>query len=101
MSSYIEAYQALGQVIAMSVGAADDFELQLENIETGSIASLLKSVPGRVRTWVEDAVFDAGVQLAGELSEIDSTSTEEDVDLLAAKLEAHLKNLILGKPWIL
>ncbi|WPN62673.1 hypothetical protein QMK47_24630 [Pseudomonas sp. P9_35] len=97
MSGYIEAYQALGQVIAVSVGAADDFELRLENVETGSIASLLKSVPGRVRTWVEDAVFDAGVKLAGELSEVDSTSTEEEVDLLATKLEAQLSKLNLGQ----
>ncbi|MDP9785612.1 hypothetical protein [Pseudomonas fluorescens] len=97
MSSYIDAYQALGQVIAVSVGAADDFELRLEDVETGSIASLLKSVPGRVRSWVEDAVFDAGVKLAGELSEIDSTSTEEDVDILASKLEAQLSKLDLGQ----
>jgi len=97
MSSYIEAYQALGRVIAMSVGAADDFELRLENVETGSIASLLRSVPGRVRTWVEDAVFDAGVNLAGELSEVDCTSTEEDVDLLATKLEAQLSKLDIGQ----
>jgi len=97
MSGYIEAYQALGQVIAVSVGAADDFELRLENVETGSIASLLKSVPGRVRTWVEDAVFDAGAKLAGELSEVDSTSTEEEVDLLATKLEAQLSKLNLGQ----
>lgn len=97
MSGYIEAYQALGQVIAMSIGSADDFELRLDNVETGSIASLLRSVPGRVRSWVEDAVFDAGVKLADELSEIDATSTEEDVDLLATKLEKQLSRLDLGQ----
>jgi hypothetical protein len=90
MSSYIEAYQAIGQVMVGSLGGNEDFALQLENVETGSVASLLKAVPGRVGEWLEKALFESSLKLAEELSDIDSTSTEEEVDILAQQLESEL-----------
>lgn len=96
MSAYIEAYQSIGQIMVTSLGGHEEFALQLDNVETGSVASLLKSVPGRVGQWLEKALFESSFKLADELSDVESTSTEEEVDLLAMQLEAELAKSTIG-----
>ncbi|WP_150115973.1 hypothetical protein [Xanthomonas phaseoli] len=90
MGSYIEAYQAIGQVIANSVGKNEEFFLQLESVETGSVASLLRAVPGQVSEWLENMLIKSGIELAETLSTTDNTSTEEEVDHIASELESLL-----------
>lgn len=90
MSCYIEAYQALGQVMVSALGCEEDFTFQLEGVQVASIASLLKAAPGRFKEWVESAVYQSGFSLAEKLSTIQSTATEEEVDALASDLEADL-----------
>ncbi|MFW3166338.1 hypothetical protein WBQ28_17800 [Pseudomonas syringae pv. syringae] len=90
MSSYIEAYQAIGQVLANSLGGRDEFALQLVNVETGSVASVLKAVPGLLSEWLGNALIQSGVSLAASLSDIESTDTEEEVNKLASELETQL-----------
>lgn len=90
MSSYIEAYEAIGQVMVGSLGAHGEFALRLEGVETGSVASVLKAVPGRLKGWFETAVFESSMKLAEELSGLESATTEEEVDQLASGVEAEL-----------
>jgi hypothetical protein len=97
MSSYIEAYQAIGQVMASSLGDREEFALRLEKVEAGSVASVLRAVPGLVRDWIETAIFESSIKLAEDLSEIESTSTEEEVDQLASKLETELAKSETGQ----
>jgi hypothetical protein len=90
MSSYIEAYEAIGQVMVGSLGAQGEFALRLEDVETGSVASVLKAVPGRLKGWFETAVFESSMKLAEDLAGLESTTTEEEVDQLASGVEAEL-----------
>ena len=90
MSSYIEAYEAIGQVMVGSFGTQEEFKLRLEDVETGSIASLLKAVPGRLKGWFETAVFESSMKLAENLGGLESTTTEEEVDQLASGIETEL-----------
>lgn len=90
MSCYIEAYQALGQVIVNALGDTEDFALQLESIEAGSVASFIKAVPGRVKGWMSSAIIESGFQLADTLSGVESTATEGEVDAIASVLENEL-----------
>lgn len=90
MSSYIEAYQAIGQVLANSLGKKEDFYLQLESVETGSVASLLRAVPGRLSEWFANILIQSGIELAETLSNLENTSTEEEVDQIASELESQI-----------
>ncbi len=90
MSGYIEAYQALGQAIVNALGDPEDFALQLECVEAGSIASFIKAVPGRFKGWMSSAIIDSGFRLADTLSNVDSTATEGEVDAIASVLEEEL-----------
>ncbi|MFJ4256595.1 hypothetical protein ACIP01_06510 [Pseudomonas monteilii] len=90
MSSYIEAYQAIGQVMASSFDTNQEFALRLEDVQTGSIASLLRAVPGRITGWFESAIFDSSMKLAQNLEGVEATTTEEEVDQLASRVEASL-----------
>ncbi len=89
MSSYIEGYQALGQVIANSVGEKDNINLKLENIETNSIASLL-NLANETGKWLGDIFFSSSLKLVEELSTTESTETEDDVDSIAQTLESEV-----------
>lgn len=97
MSSYIEAYQAIGQVLVNSLGGREEFALQLQTVETGSVASLLRAVPGRLSEWLGNALIQSGVDLASTLSGVESTSTEEEVDQLASELETQLAKTGTGQ----
>lgn len=97
MSSYIEAYQAIGQVMVGSLGGNEEFSLQLERVEAASVASLLRAVPGHFGEWLEKALFESSFRLAEGLSEIDITSTEEEVDALASQLESELAKSSTGQ----
>lgn len=90
MSCYIEAYQAFGQVIVHALGDTEDFVLQLESVEAGSVASFIRAVPGRVKEWMSSAIIDSGFQLADTLSGVQSTATEGEVDAIASVLENEL-----------
>ena len=90
MSGYIEAYQALGQVLVNALGDPEDFELQLECIEAGSVASFIKAVPGRFKEWMSSAIIESGFRLADTLSGVESTATEGEVDAIASVLESEL-----------
>lgn len=87
MSNYIEAYQAIGQVLASSLGSREEFALRLEKVEAASVASVLRAVPGLLKEWIETAIFESSIKLAENLSETQSTSTEEEVNQLASILE--------------
>lgn len=93
MSDYIEAYQALGQVISKSLNEKTPFLLQLEKVEAGSVASLLKAIPSAISERLETWIFELSMKLADSLSEIDETKTEEDVNDLASKIEGNLEKL--------
>ncbi|MEB6589338.1 MULTISPECIES: hypothetical protein [Pseudomonas] len=90
MSCYIEAYQALGQVIVNALGDSEDFALQLENVQAGSVASYIKAVPGRFKGWMSSAIINSGFRLADTLSTVETTATEGDVDAIASELEKEL-----------
>lgn len=90
MSCYIEAYQALGQVIVNALGESEDFALQLENVQAGSVASYIKAVPGRFKGWMSSAIIDSGFRLADTLSTVETTATEGEVDTIASELEKEL-----------
>ncbi len=93
MSAYIEGYQALGQVVANSLGEKENIELKLENIETNSIASLL-NLANDTRKWLGDIFFSSSIKLVEELSTTESTETEDEVDAIAQTLESEIaKNL--------
>lgn len=96
MSAYIEAYQTIGQILVGSCGGKEEFELQLDAVEAGSVASLLKAVPGRLRERISNALFKSASALIDDLSGIEETSTEEDVDILALQLESELESSGLG-----
>ena len=90
MSSYIEAYEAIGQVMVRSFDTQNEFALRLEDVETGSIASRLKAVPGRLKGWCETAVFESSMKLAESIGDLESTTTEEEVNQLASEVETEL-----------
>jgi hypothetical protein len=90
MSGYIEAYQALGQVLVNALGDPEDFALQLECVEAGSVASFIKAVPGRLKEWMSSAIIESGFTLADTLSGVESTATEGEVDAIASVLENEL-----------
>lgn len=97
MSGYIEAYQDICQILVGSCGGKEEFELQLDAVEAGSVASLLKAVPGRLREYCSSVLFKSASALIDDLSSIEVTSTEEDVDILALQLESELAKSGLGE----
>lgn len=96
MSAYIEAYQTIGQILVGGCGVKEEFELQLDAVEAGSVASLLKAVPGRLKEYISNALFKSTCGLLEDISGVEVTSTEEEVDILALQLESELAKSGLG-----
>ncbi len=92
MALYINAYRDFGQVLINSVGVREDFDFQLADIEKSSILSKLSSIPGRVDEIFETALYNAGDHLFKELTDVELTESEEDVESLAVSLESVLAN---------
>jgi len=94
MAEYINAYRDFGQLLSGSVGLKTDFEFQLNGIEKGSILSKLSALPGKIDQGFEAAFYKSGMELFEELTIVDTTESEEQVEEFAADLETSLvKNL--------
>ncbi|MEP0355861.1 hypothetical protein [Paraglaciecola sp.] len=90
MAEYINAYRDFGQLLTGSVGFNTDFEFQLNDIEKGSILSKLSALPGKIDQVFEAAFYNSGNDLFDELTNVDITESEEQVEELAADLETSL-----------
>ena len=90
MAQYINAYRDFGQLLSGSVGFKADFEFQLNDIEKGSILSRLSALPGKIDQIFEAAFYNSGNDLFNELTDIDITDSEEQVEELATDLETSL-----------
>lgn len=90
MAQYINAYRDFGQLLSGSIGAKTDFEFQLNDIEKGSILSKLSAIPGKIDQIFEAAFYNSGNDLFDELTNVDITDTEEQVEELAVDLETSL-----------
>lgn len=90
MAQYINAYRDFGQLLSRSVGLGTDFDFQLNAIEKGSILSKLSALPGKIDQVFEAAFYKSGNDLFNELTSIDVTESEEQVEELAADLETSL-----------
>lgn len=90
MAQYINAYRDFGQLLSGSVGLKIDFEFQLNDIEKGSILSKLSELSGKIDQVFEAAFYNSGIELFDELTNVDTTESEEQVEELAAELETSL-----------
>ena len=90
MAQYINAYRDFGQLLSGSVGLKTDFEFQLNDIEKGSLLSKLSALPGKFDKKCEAAFYNAGNELFDDLTNVDSTDNEEQIEELAADLETSL-----------
>lgn len=90
MSLYIQAYQDFGQLLSNAVGYKDDFEFQLDDIEFSSIKAKLSLLSSLINDKFLSTVYNSGKELFDELIKVDETSSEEDVESIAAKLEDTL-----------
>ncbi|EGT8222017.1 hypothetical protein JE649_002799 [Salmonella enterica] len=94
MALYINAYRDFGQVLSNSIGIKADFNFQLNEIKSGSIRSKLSVIPGKIDEILANAFYNSGDELFRELTDIETTDTEEQVETLAVNLETALaKNL--------
>ncbi|EAY0993649.1 hypothetical protein B5I68_22505 [Salmonella enterica] len=94
MALYINAYRDFGQVLSNSIGIKADFNFQLNEIKSGSILSKLSVIPGKIDEILANAFYNLGDELFRELTDIETTDTEEQVETLAVNLETALaKNL--------
>ncbi|ECQ0594226.1 hypothetical protein FUA66_22220 [Salmonella enterica] len=94
MALYINAYRDFGQVLSNSIGIKADFNFQLNEIKSGSIHSKLSVIPGKIDEILANAFYNSGDELFRELTDIETTDTEEQVETLAVNLETALaKNL--------
>ncbi|EBA9308893.1 hypothetical protein HYR04_002719 [Salmonella enterica] len=94
MALYINAYHDFGQVLSNSIGIKADFNFQLNEIKSGSILSKLSVIPGKIDEILANAFYNSGDELFRELTDIETTDTEEQVETLAVNLETALaKNL--------
>ncbi|EEG8130853.1 hypothetical protein G7O23_004554 [Salmonella enterica] len=94
MALYINAYRDFGQVLSNSIGIKADFNFQLNEIKSGSILSKLSVIPGKIDEILANAFYNSGDELFRELTDIETTDTEEQVETLAVNLETELaKNL--------
>ncbi|EHC9619118.1 hypothetical protein JYZ82_003835 [Salmonella enterica subsp. enterica serovar Montevideo] len=94
MALYINAYRDFGQVLSNSIGIKADFNFQLNEIKSGSILSKLSVIPGKIDEILSNAFYNSGDELFRELTDIETTDTEEQVETLAVNLETALaKNL--------
>ncbi|EJQ9543504.1 hypothetical protein NYF63_003050 [Salmonella enterica] len=94
MALYINAYRDFGQVLSNSIGIKADFNFQLNEIKSGSILSKLSVIPGKIDEILANAFYNSGDELFRELTDIEITDTEEQVETLAVNLETALaKNL--------
>ncbi|EGB1893329.1 hypothetical protein H6103_003613, partial [Salmonella enterica] len=94
MELYINAYRDFGQVLSNSIGIKADFNFQLNEIKSGSILSKLSVIPGKIDEILANAFYNSGDELFRELTDIETTDTEEQVETLAVNLETALaKNL--------
>ncbi|ELZ2220991.1 hypothetical protein TG219_002730 [Salmonella enterica] len=94
MALYINAYRDFGQVLSNSIGIKADFNFQLNEIKSGSILSKLSVIPGKIDEILANAFYNTGDELFRELTDIETTDTEEQVETLAVNLETALaKNL--------
>lgn len=90
MAEYIKAYRDFGQLLSGAVGFNTDFEFQLNDIEKGSILSKLSALPGKIDQVFEAAFYNSGNALFDELTNVEITESEEQVEELAADLETSL-----------
>lgn len=90
MALYINAYRDLGELLSCSVGINTDFCFQLNDIEKGSILSRVSAIPGKIDEIIEVAFYNSGNNLFKELTNVAITESEEQVELLAARLETSL-----------
>ncbi|EAR5953756.1 hypothetical protein ES883_18810 [Salmonella enterica] len=94
MALYINAYRDFGQVLSNSIGIKADFNFQLNEIKSGSILSKLSVIPGKIDEILANAFYNSGDELFRELTDIETTDTEEQGETLAVNLETALaKNL--------
>ncbi|WP_454890222.1 hypothetical protein [Salmonella enterica] len=94
MALYINTYRDFGQVLSNSIGIKADFNFQLNEIKSGSILSKLSVIPGKIDEILANAFYNSGDELFRELTDIETTDTEEQVETLAVNLETALaKNL--------
>lgn len=73
-----------------SVGLKTDFQFQLKGIEKSSIFSKLTAIPNNISSAFETAFFNAGNSLFEELTDVEKTEDEDQVERLAAELESSL-----------
>lgn len=92
MALYINAYRDLGQLLSNSIGIKADFDFQLNDVEKSSILSKLSAIRGKIDEKLEAAFYNSGNNLFKELTDVEVTETEEQVELLAATLETSLSN---------
>lgn len=90
MALYINAYRDFGQVLSNSIGIKADFNFQLNEIKSGSILSKLSVIPGKIDEILANAFYNSGDELFRELTDIETTDTEEQVETLAVNLETAL-----------
>lgn len=90
MAMYINAYRDFGQLLSGSVGVTTDFDFELNGIEKGSILSKLTAIPGKIDQMFEAAFYNSGNGLFKELTDVEVTESEEQVEGLAADLETSL-----------
>ncbi|WP_125782912.1 hypothetical protein [Pseudoalteromonas rubra] len=90
MSGYIKAYRALGQLMLDAVGQDERFEFQLSQIQSGSIISKLKAIPGRIDEAFKTHCFEAGNATLENLTNEEEIETEDQVDSMARLLEGRL-----------
>lgn len=97
MAKYVKGYDELGCLLADAVGVNDEFTLQLVRVKEGSICSMLGAAKGRLERYFEDAIFNSAVQMHCELTSVNETATEADVEKLAKTLEEALQQSLGDK----
>lgn len=94
MALYIEAYASLNQLLMEAVGVENEYKFKLDEIKTGSILSKISAIPGIIDSYFESAFYHAGNNLMEEISQTNSTETEDDVEELAQKLQSDLEEML-------
>lgn len=97
MSLYINAYEQLGQVLAKSIDLKQDFKFHLEDVQFSSIKAKLSQAPSFLNEFFINRIFIAGSKLFDELVVVDETSSEEQIDAMAANLEETFITDGIGK----
>ncbi|GEK74661.1 MULTISPECIES: hypothetical protein [Halomonas] len=90
ISLYIKTYRELAQLMADAIGCEVDYKFSLESVTEGSIFSKVVALRDTISAHIEEALYVSGNELFEDLSEVNETKSEEQVNDLALSLEDRL-----------